>query len=188
MTVIAAAVNGNIMAMAGDRGVTQDGVMRRLVSPKVQQQGAYLIGYYGSMEGDRLQRLLTFPNPPHPFGEDDYLDYLLDEFMHTDLLKTLQKFYSKQKFDTLDRENGLGLLIAVHGKIYSHDICDGSMTQYAEPYVAVGAGSQLALGALDVLCAAVDNPETAVQVAVATACKYSIYCSEPVDVVSLEIC
>lgn len=178
MTCIAAAVYGNTMAMAGDRGATFGSTIRRLSSPKVAQKGAYLVGYYGSMEGERLLRLFDFPAPP-----DDVST--LDIFMHSTVLKGLQKFYSKQEFDTKDQENGLGLLIAVRGFIYEHDICDGSMTRYTDTFAAVGSGSQLALGSLD--SSDTTNPEEAVGLAVSVACKFNIYCLGPADVITLQV-
>ena len=175
MTVLAGMVIGDIMAIAADRGVTNpDKTIAILAKPKIIQSGDFLVGYYGSMEGQRLFELFDFPSPPVEQGDTDY-------FMHSTMLKSLQKFYEKQKFDTDDQENGLGLMIMINGLIYEHDICDGSMTRYARNYSALGSGGTIALG---VLSMGWDDPTKAVEKAVGTAAAHNIYCRGPVDVIS----
>lgn len=174
MTVIAGMVLGNTMAMAGDRAATVNGSVFRLSRPKVASKGSYLVGYYGSMEGQRLLDLLTLPEPPHKTTD-------LDTFMYSTVLKDLYRFYDEQRFDADDQENGLGLLIMVRGSIYSHDITDGSMIRYDQPYLAVGSGSSFALGALSVPR---KSAKDAVRSAVGAACVFNAYCREPIDVLT----
>lgn len=176
MTVIAGMVLGNTMAIAGDRGATEGSTISQLATPKVASKGKYLVGYYGSMEGDRLLRLFSFPEPPK---EQD----ATDEFMFTDVLKELHRFYENQHINIeAPDENSLGLLIMVNGLVYSHDIGDGSMNRFVTPYQAVGTGNSYALGVLSV--PGWKSAETAVRTAASVACDWNIYCKEPIDVLT----
>ena len=176
MTVLAGMVLGNTMAIAGDRQATEGSTGSLLATPKIASKGKYLVGYYGSMEGDRLLKMFSFPEPPRE-------QEATDEFMFTDVLKELHRFYENNHFniDAPD-ETSLGLLILVNGQIYSHDIGDGSMNRFSENFQAVGTGGPYALGALSVF--GWKSAETATRTAVEIACRWNIYCSEPVDVLT----
>lgn len=178
MTVIAAAVIGNTMAIAGDRGASKDGTIVGLAKPKIAKRGQYLIGYYGSMEGDRLLEL--FNVPPIPDAVTD-----LDNFMFTVFNKELYKFYEEQHFNTDDEDSGLGLIVMARGMIYDHDITDGSMHRYDKNYYAVGSGEAFALGALS----AVEwkSAEAAATAGVRAAVEFSTTCRGPIDVVTRSI-
>ena len=168
---------GNTMAIAGDRGVTVSQTIRVLSKPKVAKAGKYLVGYYGSMEGQRFLELFKFPEPPSEPDETDV-------FMDSVVLKDLQRFYEEHRFDVEDQDNGLGLLIMVNGRIYEHDICDGSMTRYEGNFSAVGSGGTIALGALT---AKWRSSEEAVRHAVTAAVEYNVYCRPPVDIITLRL-
>ena len=177
MTVLAAAVINGTMALAGDRAASEDGTILVLSKPKVARRGEYLVGYYGSLEGERLLELFKFPDPPKD-------PELLDHFMYTTLLRDLEKFYDEQRFDLDDTDNGLGLIILVGGKIYDHAICDGTMVRYERDYIAVGSGGSFALGALSHPW---KNAKTAVEHAVGVACDFSTTCTRPIDVVTKSV-
>jgi hypothetical protein len=49
----------NKIYMAGERGASDDGTILALSSPKVWKLGPYLIGYAGSMDGERIRYNFT---------------------------------------------------------------------------------------------------------------------------------
>ena len=55
MTCIAVVRHENKIYMAGDRGASDDGTILSLTAPKVWKLGPYLIGYAGSMHGERMR-------------------------------------------------------------------------------------------------------------------------------------
>ena len=55
MTCIAVVKHEDKIYMAGDRGASDDGTILALDAPKVWKIGPYLIGYAGSMDGERIR-------------------------------------------------------------------------------------------------------------------------------------
>jgi len=85
MTCIVALRHEEKVYMAGDRGASDDGVILALESPKVWKVGPYLIGYAGSMDGDRIRHNFR---PSAPNIKDT------DKYMHTKFIKELREFYN----------------------------------------------------------------------------------------------
>ena len=93
--------------MAGDRGASDDGTILALTAPKVWKIGPYLIGYAGSMDGERIRHNFK---PSAPNIKDT------DKFMQTRFIKELKEFYNEFWVDT-SKDGDLGLIIAVRGEI-----------------------------------------------------------------------
>ena len=102
MTCIAVVRHENKIYMAGDRGASDDGTILSLTAPKVWKIGPYLIGYAGSMDGERLR--YNF-NPDIPDLRDT------DKFMQTKFIKQLKKFYTDWWIDTGKDSDFLSCLI-----------------------------------------------------------------------------
>ena len=174
MTVIAVLKHEDKIYMAGDRGASDDGTILALEAPKVWKTGPYLIGYAGSMDGERIRHNFK---PTAPTLKDT------DRFMHTKFIKELREFYNEFWVDT-SKEGDLGLIIAVRGNIYEHSSGDMSLSKYMLPYLAMGSGSEYAYGVLY----ATDKQKNArnrVMQAVNAAIKFNPSCMGPVDIVSL---
>lgn len=161
--------------MAGERGASDDGTILALSSPKVWKLGPYLIGYAGSMDGERIR--YNF-NPYVPDIKDT------DKFMQTKFIKQLRAFYNDFWVDT-SKEGDLGLIIAVRGNIYEHSSADMSLSKYTLPYLAMGSGAEYAYGYLNATEKAKDARKRVVG-AVNSAIKFSPSCMGPVDVVSVQ--
>ena len=161
--------------MAGDRGASDDGTILALDAPKVWKIGPYLIGYAGSMDGERIRYNFK---PSAPNIKD------IDKFMQTKFIKELREFYNDFWVDT-SKEGDLGLIIAVRGQIYEHSSVDMSLSKYTIDYLAMGSGSEYAYGVLY----ATDKQKNArnrVVSAVNAAIKFNPSCMGPVDVVSIQ--
>lgn len=174
IAVVRDEINNKIF-MAGDRGASDDGTILALSSPKVWKLGPYLIGYAGSMDGERIR--YNF-NPYVPDIKDT------DKFMQTKFIKQLRSFYNDFWVDT-SKEGDLGLIIAVRGNIYEHSSADMSLSKYTLPYLAMGSGAEYAYGYMNATEKTRDARKRVVG-AVNSAIKFSPSCMGPVDVVSVQ--
>jgi ATP-dependent protease HslVU (ClpYQ) peptidase subunit len=164
----------NKIYMGGDRGASDDGTILALDAPKVWKIGPYLIGYAGSMDGERIR--YNF-HPTAPTIKDT------DKFMQTKFIKQLRSFYNDWWVDT-SKEGDLGLIICIKGQIYEHSSIDMSLSKYNLDYLAMGSGAEYAYGYLNATEKSKD-PRKRVVGAVNSAIKFSPSCMGPVDVVSV---
>lgn len=164
----------NKIYMAGDRGASDNSTILSLTAPKVWKLGPYLLGYAGSMDGERLR--YNF-NPYVPDIKDT------DKFMQTKFIKQLRQFYNDWWVDT-SKDADFGLIIAIRGEIYEHSAADMSLSKYTLPFLAMGSGSDFAMGHLDATQKAKDQRKRVIG-AINSAIKFSPSCQGPVDVVSI---
>lgn len=174
MTCIAVVRHENKIFMAGDRGASDDDTILILSTPKVWKLGPYLIGYAGTLDGERVR--YNF-NPYVPDIKD------IDKFMQTKFIKQLRQFYNDWWVDT-SKDADLGLIICVKGNIYEHNAVDMSLSKYTGDYLAMGSGAAYAYGYLNATEKIKDGKKR-VMGAVSAAIKFSPSCVGPVDVVSL---
>ena len=127
------------------------------------------------MDGERIRHNFK---PPIPKANVN-----LDKFMYTDFLISLRNFYENWWVD-ISKESDFGMLIAFKGRIFEHHAVDMSLTEYDEEYLAMGSGSDFALGSLWTTQHQ-KNGKRRAQLAVEAAVKYSTSCIGPVDVVSI---
>lgn len=175
MTCIAALKVDNKVHMAGERGASTDDTILHLSRPKVQRIGPYLIGYAGSMDG---QRLAYNFDPPKPHPDED-----IDVFMHTSFLKALKDFYDEWWVDT-SKDAELSLLIAIENRLYEHNSSDMSLNEFSNPYIAIGSGGAYAMGYLYSVAGSKMDPDRIVENAVKAAIKFSPTCSGTIDVLT----
>ena len=174
MTCIAVVRQEGKVFMAGDRGASDDDTILTLSSPKVWKLGPYLIGYAGTLDGERVR--YNF-NPYVPDIKDT------DKFMQTKFIKQLRQFYNDWWVDT-SKDADLGLIICVRGQIYEHNAVDMSLSKYTGDYLAMGSGAQYAYGHLNATEKIKDGRKR-VHGAVGAAIKFSPSCVGPIDVVSI---
>jgi ATP-dependent protease HslVU (ClpYQ) peptidase subunit len=173
MTCIAALKANGKVYMAGDRGASTDDSIMHISKPKIKIIGPYLIGYAGTMEGQKIQ--YSF-DPPRPHPEED-----LDIFMHTTFLKYLKDFYEEWWVET-SKDSELEMLISIEDKLYEHSSSDMSMNEFSSPFLSIGSGSPFAMGYLSAVLSTKISPEKMVEGAVKTAIKFSPTCSGTVDI------
>jgi hypothetical protein len=99
-----------------------------LNSPKVWKVGPYLIGYAGSMDGERMKHNFK---PTAPNIKDT------DKFMQTRFVKELREFYNEFWVDT-SKEGDLSLIIGIRGEIYEHSSGDMSLSKYSFHILLLG--------------------------------------------------
>lgn len=172
--IVGLKANGKVY-MAGERAASTDDTILHLSKPKVKAVGPYIIGFAGSMDG---QRLTYSFDPPKPYPDED-----LDVFMNTKFMKYLREFYEEWWVDT-SRDAELSLLIGIKDKLYEHNASDMSLNEFSSPFVAIGSGSPFAMGHLSATAMAKGSPENRVESAVKTAIKFSPSCSGTVDIIT----
>lgn len=161
--------------MAGERGASTDDAILHISKPKIHKIGPYVIGYAGTMDG---QRLAYNFDPPKPHPDED-----IDLFMHTTFLKHLKDFYEEWWVDT-SKDAELALLIAIDNKLYEHNSSDMSINEFSNPYIAIGSGGAYAMGYMYGTAGSKTAPDRIVENAVKAAIKFSPTCSGTIDILS----
>lgn len=161
------------IVLAGERGASDETTIINLNKPKIFKHGRYLIGFAGSMAGDKLR--YTF-KPSYPKQGTS-----LDQHMNTVFLKELQACYEDSFIPHLSPESDLSLIIVVDGQIYQHHAGDMSMTKPDEDYIAIGSGAEYAYGSFW-STEQIISAQTRAELAVGSAVKFSPTCTGKVDV------
>jgi len=174
MTCIVGLKNNGKVYLAGERGASNEENILHISKPKIYRIGPYVVGFAGTMEG---QRVLYSFDPPKPHDDED-----LDFFMHTKFLRYLKEFYEDWWVDT-SKDGELSMLIAIKDKLYEHHASDMSLNEYSNGYVSIGSGSQFAMGYLYGV-PSFSEPDRVVEGAVKAAIKFSPTCSGTVDILS----
>ena len=76
------------------------------------------------------------------------------------------------------------MIICVRGRIFEHNAADMSLTEYQQPFLAMGSGSSYAYGSLYSTQKS-KNARNRVRTAVAAAIQYSPSCMGPIDSISI---
>jgi len=170
MTCVVALKYDGKVYMASERAASDSSLILPIESPKIHKFGSYLIGYSGSMAGQRLEYNFK---PESPTGRN------LDEYMKGSFLKQIRAFYEEWWIDT-SSDADLDLIIGIKGQIYEHNAVDMSMNNFVSDYVSSGSGSEYAMGHLK----ATENRKDAkarVIGAVNAAVTFSPGCMAPID-------
>jgi ATP-dependent protease HslVU (ClpYQ) peptidase subunit len=174
MTCIVGLKTNSKVYIAGERGASNEDSIMHLTKPKIHKFGPYIVGFAGTMEGQRLQYAF---DPPRPHEDDD-----LDTFMHTSFIRYLKDFYDEWWVDT-SKDGELSMLIGIRDRLYEHNASDMSLNEYSIGYASVGSGSPFALGFLHA-SQSFESPEKVVEGAVKAAIKFSPTCSGAIDILA----
>lgn len=161
------------VVLAGERGASDETTIINLNEPKIFKTGKFLIGFAGSMAGDKL-RYRFKPSDPRQ-------NVSLDQHMNTTFLQELQECYEDSFVPHLSPDSDLSLIIVVNGQIYQHHAGDMSMTKPAENYIAIGSGAEYAYGSFW-STEQIISAQTRAELAVGSAVKFSPTCTGKVDV------
>ncbi len=172
MTCIAGIAKDGKVYLAGERGASEGTYIVSIDRPKIWKTGKYIFGYSGTFDAQVIE--YNF-NPPEPEGN-------IDKFMHGKFLKSLKAFYNEWEIG--GKESEISLLIGIKGKLYEHDAEDLTMLSYDRDYIAIGSGSDYAMGSLHATRNHKD-PKRRLTLALDAACEFSTTCIGPVDFLSL---
>jgi len=146
MTTLAA-IQGDGWAVIGSDSLSTDDSGRpiQMATPKIVQNGAYLIAGAGSVRGCNI--LQYGWTPPKPRGD-------LDKFMTKTFIPAMRKAFLEagydMKQDSSEALHDSEFLVIVHGIIYPI-FEDYSWERSTEPFYVSGSGGGFALGALKAL-------------------------------------
>lgn len=170
--------------MGGDSAVTDSETMQLRVvrQPKVFINQDFIIGCCSST---RIMQLMqhSFTPPDQPSRKED-IEYLVTDFI--DAIRTMQKDKGVMKKENELEEHDAQFLVGFNGNLY-HVEEDFQVYQTHEPFAAVGAGADLALGALHALKDSSMSPEAKLCLALEAATAYNASVKPPFYVLKLEV-
>ncbi len=175
MTTIIGVQGPNWAVVGYDSRVVDDGAGSRIYtltkeSPKMFQNGAYLLGAAGDMRAiNILSHVFKPPAPGNLKGAR------LEKFMATQFLSELKNCFEESSYGK-DGEHESNILVVVHGRVYEigedYAWCHDDSGIYA-----IGSGSSFALGSL---YATLDG-KTYTQLKVKAAVKQALTISSKLD-------
>lgn len=144
MTCIVALKDKNKIYIGGDSAAMSGLSVNVRTDSKVFNNGKFLMGFAGSYRMGQIMRF-HFKPPKHDAGKPDY------EYMCVDFIKKMQKTFEANGLDgynkRTERETCGQMLVAYHGECYEI-YEDYQVGIVADPYNAIGCGSDLSIGAL----------------------------------------
>lgn len=139
MTTIVTTTGNNFAALIADRGITSDVIHPDM--PKIIQQKTWLIAVAGSDRAcDVIQYCVKYPAPPQAL-----LGKRIDDWYGWVVVNVIPRIAQAVKESGLTEFDGEAILVT-HGKAFYLTSTLGLLK--ADPYWAIGSGSQLALGSL----------------------------------------
>jgi len=168
--------------MGGDRQSTAGTTIHILNQPKVVRNGSYLLGSTGTA---RYSQILAYGSiPPPPVKDDKRLyDFMVCDFANF-VRQVMASFGHLEKYNEI-REDSMGAtLIGVHGRIF-HLNCDFAVTETKDPYIAIGSGQDIAMGALAALTKVNMEPAKKLTIALTASEHHCVGISRPFDLLHL---
>lgn len=145
MTCIIGLVSGDHVYMGGDSAGVAGWSLTVRTDPKVFVNGDFVMGFTTSFRMGQLLRF-KFKPPPVPEGKDPY-EYMVTDFVEA--VRTCLKTGGYLKKEN-DREQGGDFLVGWRGVLYRIED-DMQVAISGEPFLSVGCGQDLALGAVAAL-------------------------------------
>ena len=186
MTCIVAIVHDGQVTMGGDSALTSDDWSQlSMAETKVFRKGDFLIGGSGSARGGQLMRF-AFNPPKRPSRMN------VDQYMATLWINSLRKVFKDGGHMWFEKEGGeesssTNALIAYRGGVWLMEGSDLQIERLRDPYITIGSGGIVALGALYATKDVVDmNAKTRAKIALEAACKYNAACRPPFTILTLE--
>jgi ATP-dependent protease HslVU (ClpYQ) peptidase subunit len=187
MTTLAA-FQGNGWAVIGcdSRASDESGRVMNLATPKVIQNGAYLIAVSGASRGGNIAQFGWTPPPPPEVGNITNLD----KFMTRKFIPQLRDAFIEAGYDAKPEGDSATqdspLIVIVNGVIYPIAE-DYSWDREVRNIYCGGSGGDVALGAMVALGLEklMDEPEKAARVvrrSVEVACMWDAYSNQPIVV------
>jgi ATP-dependent protease HslVU (ClpYQ) peptidase subunit len=179
MTIIVAVKAKDGVHMGGDSAATSGSSQMVRTDQKVFKVGKFLIGFTDSFRMGQLLRY-SLAVPEQEEGQNDH-EYMVTVFVEAVRSCLKEGGYAKTESE---QEEGGTFLVGYRGNIYYIE-SDYQVGTVAEPYASIGAGSDIALGALHVLCGDNTLGNTGwVETALSAACRYNATCRAPFKIIS----
>ncbi len=167
MTVIAASKTANAIIFAADTQITErysKTTSSDIIHSKLFQQNGMIIGSTGDCYEGTLMELFSRNHQPVDTDRLSIIDFLVE---FREWIRKKEASYSPKN----------GFLIAFGGKLFR--VCGGLDVYEVNEFDAIGSGQDFAKAALLLG----HTPKEAVEVA----CKLSIFCSEPITEMNVDL-
>ncbi len=187
MTCIVACADKGKVVIGGDSALTDEDFQQlSMAETKVFRHGPnaeFLVGGSGSARGGQLLRF-KFTPPKHPAKMDP------DRYMATlwvDALRDTLKAGGHVYFEAHGSEESstTNALIGYRGSIWVMYGADFQIERVRDNFVAIGSGSQLALGAMHAT-QGMGATRARVEVALKAACAFNAACRPPFTILTLD--
>lgn len=177
MTAIVGLTHDGSVFIGGDSaGVDGFGSLTVRADAKVFTNGPYAMGFTGSFRmGQLLRYTLTAPQP-----EGDLARFMATTFINA-IRETLKDGGWAAKEN--EREEGGTFLVGVHGRLFCIE-GDYQVGEAVDGFAAIGAGQEIALGALYATARSRMNPHRRVRLALEAAERFSAYVRGPFAIVN----
>jgi ATP-dependent protease HslVU (ClpYQ) peptidase subunit len=183
MTCIVAIAHGGRVVMGGDSALTADDFSQlSMAETKVFRHGDFLVGGSGSSRGGQLMRF-KFKAPARPKRMD------ADQYMATLWVDELRRVFKDGGHLYFEEQGGeesssTNALVAYRGAVWVMYGADFQIERVRDPYIAIGAGAPIALGALHATQAE-GATRKRVEAALRAACAYNAACRPPFTILTL---
>lgn len=181
MTCIIGLKDNNRIVMGSDSRTMSGNFIFNSTGNKIIEFENITIGFCGSC---RISDVInsSFVMPDHPSGKSDL------QYMQSNFINAIRECLESAKASSVEENNTSSmdksaLLILYHDKFYTVE-CDYSILEYSD-FVAIGSGSDFALGALEVTKDL--EPEIRVTKALEAACKFNAGCAPPFQIIKKDI-
>ena len=163
--------------MAGDSLASGEGEAYSVREPKVFSRGEFTYGYAGSFRlGHLVKHHLKEPKQPSDMSDQQYI---MNKWS-SELLKVMfAQGYMKEEYNVYSIDGTL--IINYRGKMYLLQD-DLSIIEPLDPFLATGAGSSFALGAVAATYNLMEPPKLLKHVLEVTS-QFSPYCGGPFTIV-----
>lgn len=183
MTCIIGLIDNNTVYLGSDSRTSSNGFKFPGNHTKIFSQNGILFGICGNVRyNDIIRYRLEIP-----YQHEDVSDI---EYLCTDFIDSLRFALESAKYSK--EENNISsvpfesmILLGYKNKLYSifHDY---SILEFND-YYAIGSGSDFALGSLETSRNLGISPRKRIELALEAACKFSVGCAPPFNIIEQEI-
>ncbi len=182
MTCIVGLIDNNKLYMGSDSRVTTGHILP-VNDSKILIRENMLIGISGDVRySNIIEHYLNIPYHRN--------DVLTMEYICTDFITSLRTIIEEQKFSEERNKvssvpNDSMILIGYKNKLYSI-WGDYSVVEFYD-YYAIGSGGSYAVGSLETTRNMNLDPKKRIELALESACKFSVWCAPPFNIIEREI-
>lgn len=188
MTAVVALIHENKVLLGGDSAASDDksGLIFQRTDPKVFKVGQFGIAFVDSF---RMGQILQYNWTPPVYKPTSGFKNL-DKFMRTRFIESIKEAFKEYGYGnfsqgTEEGDTGGVFIIAIQGagRIFTMD-SDFHVSEADVPYMAEGAGQELALGSL-FSTVAVKTPRKRVRTALEAAAKFNMTVRPPFTIIEV---
>lgn len=175
MTCIVGLKSPNGVYLGGDSCVSESNLVQTMIDPKVWKRGRFVFGYAGTL---RTGQLIKYKFKHPPIQNREPTQYMVTGFV--DKMRKVLKQSGAAREEHKEEEQDNDFLIGFNGHLFIIDSGYG-VCEVADPFVAIGSGTEYALGAL--FATQGKSPEVRVKKALEAAAYYSDSVGPPFHIV-----